>query len=165
MEACPLRKYGHVRAFRGGSRRLGDGESLVAAKSAAVRWGCATFEHSGRFRRLLERSPIPFASSRGASSTGPSTSYPVFLFATPGGRMPPISTSGSLRTLASQAFAPRKDGQDGRAFRDVSPRGSASRPSLPGSEPGQGNPWPCYLSRCALPRSVTAHRPVTGCPP
>ena len=62
-----------VRAFRENCSQLGDGESLVAAKSAAVRWGCAAFERGGRFRRLLERSPIPFASTRGEWDSWPVT--------------------------------------------------------------------------------------------
>jgi len=40
----------------------------------------------------------------------------------PGGRMPPMSTSRSVRTLASHASALRKVGHDARAFRKASRR-------------------------------------------
>jgi hypothetical protein len=38
----------------------------------------------------------------------------------PGGRMPPMCTSRSVRTLASHVSAPRKAGRDARSFREAS---------------------------------------------
>jgi hypothetical protein len=58
----PQGKTGGMPVLSVKSVGFGDGESLVAAKSAAVWfWLCGVFG-GGRFQRLLEHSPIPFAS-------------------------------------------------------------------------------------------------------
>ena len=45
--------------------------------------------------------------------------HPTSLVLPSGGRKPPMSTSGTIKTLAFRRSAPRKVGQDARAFREV----------------------------------------------
>ena len=45
--------------------------------------------------------------------------YLTSLALPPGGRMPPMSISGTMKTLAFRRSAPRKVGQDARAFRET----------------------------------------------
>ena len=56
-----------------------------------------------------------------------------------------MSTHGSVRTLASHASAPRKVGQEARAFREASqPVGGTRAHSL---DVHVGHPWPPFTAR------------------
>ncbi len=140
------------------ARRLGAGESLVAAKSAAA-WcgfalsgGVADSEGSSSVRR----SPSP----RYVGTRGGVWPWAVIRTAFPRGRMPRMRTGGGLQTLALQASTPRKDRQDAWAFREASQAARCRRKSRR-REIGRGVVWFCVVRWGGRFRRLLERSPIT----